>query len=138
MSGESEPRPPLDSHRNTFRWAEIAYVPSVFVVGAGLWLIVAGLMPRGDFAGASASAWSKLTVGVVVTLFAAIRVVRPARTAPLSLVNVLLGAWMVASPFVLGYSAAAGPAWNDVVVGAIVVLLAGVSWLAAGVPSLEE
>ena len=69
-----------------------------------------------------------------MTLIAAIRVVRPATTASLSLINVLLGAWMIASPFLLGYSTAVGPAWNDIIVGALVVLLAGVSWLAVGRP----
>ena len=81
MAGETEPLPLTGSHRNTFRWAEIAYAPSVFVVGAGLWLIVAGLALRGGFAGESASGWNKLTVGALVTLIAAIRDVRSARTA---------------------------------------------------------
>ncbi len=62
------------------------------------------------------------TVGVV-------RIVAPARTASLSLINVALGGWLIAAPFILGYSAIPAPTWNDVLVGTIVILLAGVSWL---------
>lgn len=63
-----------------------------------------------------------------------------ARTA--SGINVLLGIWLIISPWVFGY-ASAGPAvmWNSVVVGALVLILAatrfstphtapGLSWAA--------
>ena len=49
--------------------------------------------------------------------------VAQARTA--SGINVLLGVWLVVSPWLFGYSAVGFPAiWNSVVVGTLVALLA--------------
>jgi SPW repeat len=48
----------------------------------------------------------------------------------LSGLNVLAGAWLIIAPWVLGYSAG-DPKWNDVVFGAIVVVLAGARSLGA-------
>lgn len=40
-------------------------------------------------------------------------------------INVLLGIWLIISPWVFGYvSAGPAPMWNSVVVGAIVLILA--------------
>ena len=42
-----------------------------------------------------------------------------------SAANVLLGIWLIVSPWVFGYSAAGGAAiWNSVVAGALIVILA--------------
>lgn len=41
-----------------------------------------------------------------------------------SALNVLLGIWLIVSPWVFGYSAAGGAAiWNSVVAGALIVIL---------------
>ena len=45
-----------------------------------------------------------------------------ARTA--SGINVLLGCWLIASPWIFSYSANSNAMWNSIVVGALVVLLA--------------
>lgn len=123
----SEPRCPPGSTPGS-AMAGIVYRPSVFVAAAGLWLMVAPFVLGGD----AASDWSKILSGAVMTTLAAIRLARPATTTTLSLINVLIGAWLITSPFVLGYHTAVGPAWHDVVVGAIVMMLAGVSWLSTG------
>ncbi|GIF01223.1 SPW repeat domain-containing protein [Paractinoplanes rishiriensis] len=108
----------------------IVYRPSVLVAAAGLWLTAAGFVLDGGVA----SSWSKIISGVVMTTFAAVRTARPATTTPLSLINVGIGAWLITSPFVLGYHTAAGPAWHDVTLGTVVMMLAGVSWLSTGKP----
>jgi SPW repeat len=52
-----------------------------------------------------------------------------ARTA--SATNILLGAWLLASPWVFGYQAAGAAAtWNSVLVGALVAILAACNALA--------
>jgi hypothetical protein len=84
--------------------------------------------------GDAASDWSKILSGAVMTTLAAIRITRPATTTTLSLINVLIGAWLITSPFVLGYHTAVGPAWHDVVLGTVVMMIAGVSWLSTGKP----
>jgi hypothetical protein len=40
--------------------------------------------------------------------------------------NVLLGIWLFIAPFLLGYSDVAAALWNDIIVGAIVLILAGI------------
>ncbi|MCL4299135.1 MAG: SPW repeat protein [Anaerolineae bacterium] len=40
------------------------------------------------------------------------------------------GVWLVVSPFVLGYSTVSAALWNDLIVGAVVIVLA--AWGAAG------
>jgi hypothetical protein len=45
-------------------------------------------------------------------------------------INVLAGIWLIIAPFVLGYGSG-DPYWNDIVFGAIVVVLAGARALGA-------
>jgi hypothetical protein len=40
--------------------------------------------------------------------------------------NVLLGLWLLVAPFLLGYGNIAAAMWNDVIVGGLVLILAGV------------
>jgi hypothetical protein len=74
--------------------------------------------------------WSDIVTGAVMVVVATIRIVVPSRTAALSLGNVALGGWLIAAPFALGYSAVPAATWNDVLVGMVVIVLAGVSWFA--------
>ncbi len=41
----------------------------------------------------------------------------------LSGINIILGAWMIIAPFVLGYSNNPVALWNNIIIGAIVVSL---------------
>jgi hypothetical protein len=53
-------------------------------------------------------------------------------TKVLSGINIVLGAWMIIAPFVLGYSANPVAMWNSIIVGAIVLILA---WIRAANPA---
>lgn len=44
------------------------------------------------------------------------------RTA--STANLLLGTWLIIAPFALGYSQSASARWNDIVVGAAILIMA--------------
>ena len=108
--------------------------PSVFVLVAGLWLvgmsIFAGYRDTAGFDGR----WNDRVMGALLIVVALIRIVARTTTGRLSLISVAVGVWLIAAPFVLGYGHgphAMSSTWNDVIVGAIVVLLAGVSWAAA-------
>lgn len=108
--------------------------PSVFVLVAGLWLVgtslFAGYRDTAGFDGR----WNDRVMGALLIVVALIRIAARTTTGPLSLISVAVGAWLIAAPFVLGYGHephAVTSIWNDVIVGAIVVLLAGVSWIAA-------
>ena len=40
--------------------------------------------------------------------------------------NILAGIWLILSPFILGYSYITGALWNDIIIGAAVLILAAV------------
>ena len=64
-----------------------------------------------------------LVVGIGVITFAANRCMRPLTTTPLSVINVMLGVWLIASQFVLDYSAIAHVTtlmWNGIWTGVAV------------------
>lgn len=63
-------------------------------------------------------------VGAVVVAVAGVRMVAPARTAAVGIVNVCLGACLVVAPLVLDRPAVA--ATNDVVIGALLIVFAAV------------
>jgi hypothetical protein len=65
---------------------------------------------------------------------AAVRLVGGRRAAELGWINVILGAWMIASPFVYGYTGDNARTANSIVVGIIVLIvaLAGVPGESAG------
>lgn len=41
-------------------------------------------------------------------------------------INIVLGVWLMIAPAILGYSGLAVAAWNDVIVGVLIVILAGI------------
>jgi hypothetical protein len=78
-------------------------------------------------------------VGVALAVITVLRIALPAVTAPLALINVLLGVWLVLAPSVLAYGADASRATtNDIVVGTIVALLAAVGWFLARFAAAEQ
>jgi len=60
-----------------------------------------------------------------------IKTPNPPRPNSASGLNVLLGIWLIVSPFVLGFERFNAAEWNDIASGIAVALLAlsGVSWL---------
>lgn len=87
---------------------------------AGLWLIAAPYLM--GFAG-TALATNSIIVGILVALVALIRFMYPTTTAGLDWVNVVLGIWLLFSPFVMGAVSMAGQ-WNSVIIGIVVGALA--------------
>ena len=72
----------------------------------GVWLIVAAFLFRYSVTLAGfAGFWNVLVCGVVVTVVAAVRLVAPRAAGWLGLVNVVVGFWLIGSPFALGYPA---------------------------------
>ncbi|MFC7534750.1 SPW repeat protein [Actinoplanes sp. GCM10030250] len=117
----SPQRPPPEAER----------VPNISVVIAGGWLAVTPLLLDHHTAGVAFAAWNDVLVGGTLAIFATIRILRPRGTSALSLVNVLLGLWLLAAPFVSGYHAATLATLSALIVGLVVIMLAGVDWLAA-------
>src|SRR5690606_40536715 len=58
-------------------------------------------------------------------ILAATRLSRPTEgTKPASWVNAAIGVWLIAAPFILSY-ASDQEMWNDIIVGALVLIFAG-------------
>lgn len=98
----------------------------------GLWLVIAPFLL--GYSGLTAALWNDVAVGALIAILAGIRTAKPLQQEGISWTNVVLGAWLIVAPFVLGYGAAqaqpgsaTGAALsNDIIVGLLVVVLA--SW----------
>jgi hypothetical protein len=104
------------------------HTPSELVVVAGTWLIVAPLILDHDAVDIAFLGWNDVIVGLLLVGSGAIRVLIPVSTAPLSLISMALGAWLVVAPFVRGYHVAPLATLNDILIGGTVAALAWRSW----------
>ncbi len=86
----------------------------------GLWLVLSPWLL--GFSGTPAAMWNALIIGVVVGLMALLHL----RDGPMweEWVNVVLGVWLILSPWILGFSGMANAMWNAVIVGLLVGVLA--------------
>lgn len=87
---------------------------------AGLWLILAPfVLSYTNAAQKTNSIW----LGIIVGVLALIRAFTPASsgTVWLSWINIIAGIWLIVSPFVLG-AASSMALWNNIIIGAIVLL----------------
>ncbi len=112
----------------------------------GLWLIISPWVL--GYSGLPWPTWNNVVCGILIALLAAARVWSPAAGPGLSWTNAGIGAWLIISSFIwpygpaaaappagMGAAAPAAPAmapavqaatnahWNDIVVGAIVLIL---------------
>jgi hypothetical protein len=95
----------------------------------GIWLILAPF--AFGFANLQAATWNSIGVGAGMLIVAIIRAVRPLRAAPLNWITFVLGLWLIASPFVLGFSHLIGATLAHVVVGIAVAALSAGSAIGA-------
>ena len=124
--------------RQTVQWT------SGINIVAGLWLIIAPFAL--GYVDIRAALWNDIVVGIIVAAFAVARVARPLMNPSLSWINAVLGLWLIAAPFALGYGRAVeaealaaegalGTAqtamWNDIIVGVIILVLGAWSALSA-------
>jgi hypothetical protein len=108
--------------------------PSFLVAVAGAWLVAAPLLLDHRSAGTAFAVWNDVLVGAALLVFAVIRIVRPAGTAVLSLVSSGAGVWLIAAPFVGQYTGALHATLNDMIVGLLVVMIAGIGWTVGRAP----
>ncbi|HLN18747.1 MAG TPA: SPW repeat protein [Patescibacteria group bacterium] len=86
---------------------------------AGLWLIISPFVLR--FSGTSAST-NAIIVGIIVAILALIAATSPASVMWTSWINIILGLWLIISPFIMGFTGGAILA-NSIILGIIVVAL---------------
>jgi hypothetical protein len=118
----------MAGNRVGFNGAEGARTASVLTLIAGIWLIISPFWM--GFYVARVPLWNTLLVGIAVTILALIRACFPARNVVLSLVNLLLGVWLLFAPYVLGYWSLSVPAGVDVITGIVICVTAIWSMLA--------
>jgi len=89
------------------------------ILALALWLLLAPFfMPFGSLHGAAA--WNSYVVGAIAALFAAWALGSPeSKDAEWALL--VVGLWLIAAPFALGfYATESTAAWNHVVVGLLI------------------
>ena len=67
--------------------------------------------------------WNDVVCGVLIVVLGGIRTSGILQNVGLSYTNAGIGAWLIAAPFVLGYSNLPAPMWNDIAVGVLVLVL---------------
>jgi hypothetical protein len=97
----------------------------------GLWEVLAPAIL--GYMGTPAAVGNALLAGVTLILLAGLDdLIENASTdKTLDWITTAVGVWQVASPFVLGYSTVTAALWNDIIVGAVVIVLA--AWAATEV-----
>lgn len=97
----------------------------------GIWLIISPWVL--GYGALGAAVWDAVVVGAAIFIIAAIRLGWARQARPLSWLNVLLGLWLIISPWVVNVARnRPAPYWNDVIVGIVVAVLA---WIAASTPA---
>lgn len=87
---------------------------------AGLWLFISPWVYR---ASSLPNAWNSWIVGIVIATLAAVRMGNPFAARGASVINMLLGIWTFASPWIFGYTGDTGRFINSLCIGAIVFIL---------------
>lgn len=90
---------------------------------AALWLVVSAVPVAYMGAGRLDAFWSDLVVGLALCAVTMLRLTRP--DASFVVLNVALGGWLLAVPFVFQYGFSA-ELWNNVLVGVVVLGLTGI------------
>ena len=98
---------------------------------AGLWMVVAPFLLNYSFQ--TAALWNSVISGLAVAILAGRREWGEGyRYAAPSWINAGIGAWLVVSPFILGFETGGVAWWNHIVVGIGVVVFA--LWSALSTP----
>jgi len=82
----------------------------------GAWLVLSpffGIGAIGDVA-----AINSYLTGTAVVIFSIVALARPQLWEEYS--NLVLGLWLIAAPFALGFTNLVGPMWNQIIVGLLV------------------
>jgi SPW repeat len=95
---------------------------------AGIWLVLSPfVLGYPDIANATSN---DVIFGILIGILAAIRFFGVYVTASLSWVNAIFGLWILVSPWFLEFYHHPTPLWNNVILGILVMILAGWSAMA--------
>jgi hypothetical protein len=91
----------------------------------GAWLFFSPWLLQ--YATVGTASWNSFIFGVAIVVFAVWALFVPRTWEELT--NFVLGAWLIISPWVLGFSMDKLATWNLVVVGAVVAAISGITAL---------
>ena len=95
---------------------------------AGIWLLISPFVL--SFQHVTSACTNNVILGIVIGVLALYRFFNPGANAGVSWLNVILGIWVLLSAWILGFSMVHTAMANNVVMGIVVILLAGWSALA--------
>jgi hypothetical protein len=98
----------------------------------GIWLIVSPLAL--GYTAQTTPAWNAYAIGIVVAVLSAAALWQFQKWE--EWLSALLGAWLIVSPWILGYSVGHVETWNQVIVGIVVGVLA--FWSSVTEPNMRE
>jgi hypothetical protein len=92
---------------------------------AGLWTLVSPFVL--NFSDLTLAMWNAIIVGILLVVFGGwAALYKDVNTNKiLDWINIGLGLWLIASPFILGYSTLAAALWSSIISGLLVILFAG-------------
>jgi len=120
-------------HPNRLNHSGQVQVASGLDVLAAIWLFISGFVVRGSYT----MAWNNWIFAVIIGFFALCRF-GAYRQSWLSWLNVLLGIWVLISPWVLMRAPTHAMICNNVITGAVIILLAGWSALATNSSAVTD
>jgi peptidoglycan/LPS O-acetylase OafA/YrhL len=103
-------------------WA-VAVRIILFVLG--IWLMLGPFYFR---YGNVQSHTAEAIAGWFTMIFSVYRIGHPSFSAWISWINFVIGAWLIASPFMFKYSGLHGPTINDIAIGVAMIVLAVISY----------
>jgi len=109
---------------------------SWLVVLVGAWEVIAPFVL--GYTDATGALWDAIILGVGLIIFAGWAALsnQISTIRGLNWINVILGAWLIIAPFIIGYTSFAAALWNDIIVGIVAVILAG--WAAIATPNVKN
>lgn len=109
----------MNEERQTYTAEPSANAISWVNIILGIWVLISPFVLAFTF---PRSIWNNVATGIVVGILAIIRL--STREQPgWSWVNVVLGIWLIISPFVLAFATGAA-LWNNVILGIIIAAIA--------------
>jgi hypothetical protein len=102
---------------------------SWLVALAGLWEVLAPFIL--GYSATMLALWNAIIAGAILIVLGVWIALNedPGPDRTLDRVNVGVGVWLVVSPFILGYTTVVAALWNDIIIGAVVIVLA--AWTAS-------
>jgi hypothetical protein len=88
----------------------------------GIWVIISPFVLA--FTQYPVAMWNNIAVGCAVTLCALVRTSSTRNQNGWSWLNVLLGAWLLISSFVLGFATLTVAMWNNIIIGVLTIIIA--------------